>query len=159
MSIQRLSELALYDTASSSIPRLSHRCFAIACVSVSVFVPLPISDLFRIRFNIESRTHWKPSYPSISKLIHTGEGSTLTFRPLDRSISATGTLIWKKYQVFNPAAQLFIDRLRKNILTLWYCLDEMRSSLNLGEPHSFIIRYAISSISSGKLLMNCLNVF
>ena len=52
------------------------------------------------------------------KLIHTGEGSTLTFRPLDRSISATGTLIWKKYQVFNPAAQLFIDRLRKNILTL-----------------------------------------
>ena len=52
------------------------------------------------------------------KLIHTGEGSALTFRPLDRSISATGTLIWKKYQVFNPAAQLFIDRLRKNILTL-----------------------------------------
>lgn len=49
------------------------------------------------------------------KLIHTGEGSPLTFRPLDRSIDATGTLIWKKYQVFNPAAQLFIERLRTSI--------------------------------------------
>ena len=49
------------------------------------------------------------------KLIHTGQGSTLTFRPLDRSIDATGTLIWKKYQVFNPAAQLFIERLRTSI--------------------------------------------
>jgi DNA-binding transcriptional LysR family regulator len=47
------------------------------------------------------------------KLIHTGEGSPLTFRPLDRTICVAGTLIWKKYQVFTPAAKLFIDLLRE----------------------------------------------
>ena len=48
------------------------------------------------------------------QIIRTGDDSPLTFRPLDRSVSVTGCLIWKKYQVFTPAAQLFIDRLREN---------------------------------------------
>ncbi len=49
------------------------------------------------------------------KLIHTGEGSPLTFRPLEKTISVAGTLIWKKYQVFTPAAKLFIDMLRETV--------------------------------------------
>ena len=47
------------------------------------------------------------------KLIHTGEDSPLTFRPLMPHMAATGTIIWKKYQVFPPAVQLFIDKMRE----------------------------------------------
>lgn len=46
------------------------------------------------------------------KLINT-QGSSLTFRPLDPPILAEATVVWKKYQVFSPAAELFLERLRQ----------------------------------------------
>ena len=45
-------------------------------------------------------------------LIRCTEDSPLAFRPLVPEIPATGSLIWKKFQTFSPAAQLFIDTLR-----------------------------------------------
>ncbi|MBQ7542463.1 MAG: LysR family transcriptional regulator [Clostridia bacterium] len=45
-------------------------------------------------------------------LIHCTENSALTFRPLVPEIKATGNLIWKKYQTFSAAAQLFAEQLR-----------------------------------------------
>ena len=49
-------------------------------------------------------------------LVNCTETGTLTFRPLVPEIPATGKLIWKKYQTFSPAAQLFTDLVREQIL-------------------------------------------
>lgn len=43
------------------------------------------------------------------KLINTTGDSPLCIRPIVPEISVPGNLIWKKYQVFPPAVQLFID--------------------------------------------------
>jgi len=47
------------------------------------------------------------------RLINTTGDSRLCIRPLVPRIKNAGNLIWKKYQVFSPAVQLFIDRIRK----------------------------------------------
>ena len=46
------------------------------------------------------------------RLINTSGDSPLCMRPIIPKIRAAGYLIWKKYQVFPPAVQLFIDRIR-----------------------------------------------
>ena len=46
------------------------------------------------------------------KLIHTTGDSTLCFRPLAGQKETAGALIWKKYQTFSPAVQLFIEQIR-----------------------------------------------
>lgn len=46
-------------------------------------------------------------------LIRCTEDSPLVFRPLVPEIRATGKLIWKKYQTFSPAAQLFVEQARE----------------------------------------------
>ena len=46
-------------------------------------------------------------------LINTTGDSPLCIRPLVPAMKYAGSLIWKKYQVFSPAVQLFIDRIRK----------------------------------------------
>lgn len=48
-------------------------------------------------------------------LVNTTGNSTLTFRPIQPALSATGSLIWKKYQIFPHAVQLFIDRIREAV--------------------------------------------
>ncbi len=45
-------------------------------------------------------------------LINTSGNSPLKFVPLDREMSISANLIWKKYQVLSPAVQLFADRIR-----------------------------------------------
>lgn len=47
------------------------------------------------------------------RLINTTGDSSLTFRPLFPQLHAAGTIIWKKYQVFSPAVQMFIDKMRE----------------------------------------------
>ena len=46
------------------------------------------------------------------KLINTTGDSPLCFRPLAGQSKTSGALIWKKYQTFSPAVQLFIDQIR-----------------------------------------------
>ncbi|MDO5296219.1 MAG: LysR family transcriptional regulator [bacterium] len=46
------------------------------------------------------------------RLVNTGGDSPLCMRPIVPRINNAGNLIWKKYQVFSPAVQLFIDRIR-----------------------------------------------
>ena len=45
------------------------------------------------------------------KLINTSGDSALCFRPLSGQKETAGALIWKKYQTFSPAVQLFIDQI------------------------------------------------
>ena len=46
------------------------------------------------------------------RLINTTGNSPLTFRPLFPKLHVAGTIIWKKYQVFPPAVQMFINKMR-----------------------------------------------
>ena len=47
-------------------------------------------------------------------LINTGSDSVLTFRPLAGSHTQNGTVIWKKYEVLNPAVNLFLEMLKNH---------------------------------------------
>ena len=49
------------------------------------------------------------------RLINTTGDSTLCIKPLVPQISGVGNLIWKKYQIFSPAVQMFIDRVRESV--------------------------------------------
>ncbi len=53
---------------------------------------------------------------SFDNLIDTGTNSPLTFRPLNPPLETKMYVIWKKYQVFTPIAELLIDEM-KNKLT------------------------------------------
>ena len=46
-------------------------------------------------------------------LINTTGNSGLCFRPLKGQKKTAGAIIWKKYQSFSPAVQLFIDRMKE----------------------------------------------
>ena len=48
-------------------------------------------------------------------LINT-EGSSLCFRPLEPSLEAAASLVWKKYQVFSKPAELLLQVLREQFL-------------------------------------------
>lgn len=50
---------------------------------------------------------------SLDKLVTLSDENHLTFRSLEPSLKAGLCLIWKKYQVFTPAAQLFLKELQK----------------------------------------------
>ena len=47
-------------------------------------------------------------------LINTTGESPLTFRPIENQISQPGTVIWKKYEVFTPAVNLFLEELKES---------------------------------------------
>ena len=50
---------------------------------------------------------------TLDKLADTSESSSLCFRPLAPSLESGLNVVWKKYQVFSPAAQIFLDMLKK----------------------------------------------
>ena len=51
-----------------------------------------------------------------NKLINT-QGSNLCFRPLSPQLEAPGFIVWKKYQVFSKAANIFLQYLREMLET------------------------------------------
>ena len=52
---------------------------------------------------------------SIDKLCDTSKESELCFRPLSPPLESHLNVIWKKYQVFSSAAQLFLKRLQEKL--------------------------------------------
>lgn len=52
---------------------------------------------------------------TLDGLANTSEGSELCFRPLWPRLESGLDIVWKKYQVFSPAAELFLSRLREKI--------------------------------------------
>ena len=48
----------------------------------------------------------------IPELINTTGNSVLTFISLTNQTPQFGTVIWKKYEVFNPAVNLFLEQLK-----------------------------------------------
>ncbi|WP_169080161.1 LysR family transcriptional regulator [Bifidobacterium erythrocebi] len=50
---------------------------------------------------------------SLEGLVDTGEGSGLTFRPLEPTLRASLSMAWKKSQPLTPAARAFLDCVRE----------------------------------------------
>ena len=75
---------------------------------------LHISGTYNLIFNASLMVEDGLGYAlCFDRLINTTGDSPLTFRPLIPQLNAAGTIIWKKYQVFPPAVQLFIDKMRE----------------------------------------------
>lgn len=51
---------------------------------------------------------------TIDKIANTSESSNLCFRPLEPKLDSGLNIIWKKYQVFSSAAEVFLERLRES---------------------------------------------
>ncbi len=51
---------------------------------------------------------------TIDKIANTAESSNLCFRPLEPRLDSGLNIVWKKYQVFSSAAELFLQRLRES---------------------------------------------
>ena len=52
---------------------------------------------------------------TLDKLVNTGVDSNLCFRPLKDSKNSNLIFVWKKYQIFSKAQQLFLEELQKEI--------------------------------------------
>lgn len=52
---------------------------------------------------------------ALDKLVYTSEDSRLCFRPLEPHLTAGLCVVWKKYQVFSPAAAKFIEKIQEQI--------------------------------------------
>ena len=76
------------------------------------FQSLNIVTTFNLVYNAAMLVEAGVGYAiTIDKLADTGPDSPLCFRPLSPRLESGLDLIWKKYQVFSPAAQLFLERL------------------------------------------------
>ncbi len=49
---------------------------------------------------------------TFERLTNTGDNSSLCFRPLFPRLETKMYIIWKKYQVFTPIAELLLDELK-----------------------------------------------
>jgi hypothetical protein len=50
---------------------------------------------------------------TFDRLVNTDNDSNLCFRPLSPRLETKMYIIWKKYQVFTPIAELLLDELKK----------------------------------------------
>lgn len=76
------------------------------------FSKLEIVTTFNLVYNASIMVDAGIGYAiTIDKLANTAEYSSLCFRPLKHKLESGLNIIWKKYQIFSPAAQLFLERL------------------------------------------------
>ena len=79
------------------------------------FDRLDIVTTFNLMYNAAIMVEAGIGYAiSIDKLVNTSESSSLCFRPLRPKLEAGLNIVWKKYQVFSTAAELFLERLQEN---------------------------------------------
>lgn len=52
---------------------------------------------------------------TLDGLADTSDSSPLCFRPLSPRLEAGLNIVWKKYQVFSPAAEMFLTRLKEEL--------------------------------------------
>ena len=77
------------------------------------FDQLDIVTTFNLVYNAAIMVEAGVGYAvTLDKIANTTESSSLCFRPLKPRLESGLNIIWKKYQVFSPAAELFLERLR-----------------------------------------------
>lgn len=50
---------------------------------------------------------------TLDKLVNVSKGGNLCFKPLSPKLESGLDIVWKKYQVFSPAAKLFLEKLQE----------------------------------------------
>lgn len=78
------------------------------------FDQLDIVTTFNLVYNAAIMVEAGVGYAvTLDKIANTTESSSLCFRPLEPRLESGLNIVWKKYQVFSPAAELFLERLRE----------------------------------------------
>ncbi len=78
------------------------------------FEKLDIVTTFNLIYNASLMVESGIGYAiTLDRLVSTAEGSALCFRPLKPKLESGLNIVWKKYQVFSPAAELFLERLKR----------------------------------------------
>lgn len=79
------------------------------------FDKLDIVTTFNLVYNAAIMVETGIGYAvTIDKIANTGENSNLCFRPLEPKLDSGLNVIWKKYQIFSSAAELFLEQLRRS---------------------------------------------
>ena len=78
------------------------------------FDKLDIVTTFNLVYNASIMVDAGIGYAiTLDNLADTSEDSNLCFRPLEPKLESGLNIIWKKYQVFSPAAELFLNRIKE----------------------------------------------
>ena len=81
------------------------------------FAKLDIVTTFNLVYNAAIMVEAGIGYAiTIDKIANTSESGNLCFRPLEPRLDSGLNIIWKKYQVFSSAAELFLERLREKFV-------------------------------------------
>ena len=81
------------------------------------FDKLDIVTTFNLVYNAAIMVEAGIGYAiTIDKIANTSENSNLCFRPLEPRLDSGLNIIWKKYQLFSSAAELFLERLREKFV-------------------------------------------
>ena len=82
------------------------------------FERLDIVTTFNLVYNATIMVEAGIGYAvTIDKIANTSESSSLCFRPLEPRLDSGLNIVWKKYQVFSSAAEVFLERLRQEFGT------------------------------------------
>ena len=77
------------------------------------FEKMDVAATFNLVYNACRMVETGMGYAlTIDGLADTGEDSLLCFRPLAPALESELNVVWKKYQVFSPAARLFLREMR-----------------------------------------------
>lgn len=78
------------------------------------FEKLDIVTTFNLVYNAAIMVEAGIGYAvTIDKIANTSESSNLCFRPLEPRLDSGLNIVWKKYQFFSSAAEVFLERLRQ----------------------------------------------
>lgn len=77
------------------------------------FDKLNIASTYNLIYNAAVMVEEGVGYAvTLDNLANTSAASDLCFRPLSPRLESGLNVVWKKYQVFSPAAEIFLDRLK-----------------------------------------------
>lgn len=83
------------------------------------FDKLDIVTTFNLIYNAAIMVEAGIGYAvTIDKITNTSEDSSLCFRPLKPRLDSGLDIVWKKYQVFSSAAEIFLERLRQDFTNI-----------------------------------------
>lgn len=109
-----LAEKSVITTADlKELPLIIPRASMDLLSSDPILASLNIITVYNLIYNASLFVEDGVGYAvGFDGLINTTGDSPLTFRPLENQISQPGTVIWKKYEVFSPAVNMFLDLLK-----------------------------------------------
>ena len=109
-----LSEKAVVSASDlKGLPLIVPRAARALLSSDPGFADLDIVTVYNLIYNASLFVEDGVGYAiGFGGLVNVSGNSALAFRPLESPLSQSGTVIWKKYEVFTPAVNLFLDRLK-----------------------------------------------